>query len=445
MLRMSHLWMTSIRADAKPNLRIHANPPGNTRMTARKPKILLSEGSSLSSREAITALGLAGHRVELVSSDPTCLGRFSRFVSRVHRAPASGADSDGYLAAVLEIVKTENIDALIPVHEQAYLFAAARKQLPAGLGIALADFETFEQVQSKASFAALLTRLNIPQPATGIIRSADEFAAQRPYPFFVKAAFGTASAGVWRVGDARQRDALLLQLERINAFAEGLLVQAAVIGALERTQAVFDHGRLVASHIYRQIAEGPGGGDVLKISVVNAGVRRTVERIGQALAWHGALSFDYILDDATKTPHFIDANPRLVEPMNAWLSGVDLPGVLLQISLGKTPPAQPEGHAGVLTRLGLMGLLDAARQRNRRRDILREIGLIAFGSGRYRGSREELVPLLTDPWCAIPLGVVVARLLRAPAAAARFSETTVAAYSLTPSAIHRLRAWQHAA
>jgi predicted ATP-grasp superfamily ATP-dependent carboligase len=414
-------------------------------MTARKPKILLSEGSSLSSREAITALGLAGHRVELVSSDPTCLGRFSRFVSRIHRAPASGADPDGYLAAVLEIVKTENIDALIPVHEQAYLFAAARKQLPAGLGIALADFETFEQVQSKASFAALLTRLNIPQPATEIIRSADEFAAQRPYPFFVKAAFGTASAGVWRVGDARQRNALLLQLEQINAFAEGLLVQAAVIGALERTQAVFDHGRLIASHIYRQIAEGPGGGDVLKISVVNAGVRRTVERIGQALSWQGALSFDYILDDATKTPHFIDANPRLVEPMNAWLSGVDLPGALLQISLGKTPPVQPEGRAGVLTRLGLMGLLDAARQRNRRRDILREIGLIAFGSGRYRGSREELVPLLTDPWCAIPLGVVVARLLRAPEAAARFSETTVAAYSLTPSAIHRLRAWQHAA
>jgi predicted ATP-grasp superfamily ATP-dependent carboligase len=414
-------------------------------MTAPKPKVLLSEGSSLSSREAITALGLAGHRVELVSSDPMCLGRFSRFVNRVHRAPASGADPDGYLAAVLEIVKAENIDALIPVHEQAYLFAAARKQLPAGLGIALAGFETFEQVQSKASFAALLTRLNIPQPATEIIRSADEFAAQRPYPFFVKAAFGTASAGVWRVGDARQRDALLLQLEQINAFAEGLLVQAAVIGALERTQAVFDHGRLIASHIYRQIAEGPGGGDVLKISVVNADVRRTVERIGQALAWHGALSFDYILDDATKTPHFIDANPRLVEPMNAWLSGADLPGALLQISLGKTPPAQPEGRAGVLTRLGLMGLLDAARQRNRRRDILREIGLIAFGSGRYRGSREELVPLLTDPWCAIPLGVVVARLLRAPEAAARFSETTVAAYSLTPSAIHRLRAWQHAA
>jgi predicted ATP-grasp superfamily ATP-dependent carboligase len=414
-------------------------------MASPKPKILLSEGSSLSSREAITALGLAGHRIELVSSNPLCLGRFSRFVSRVHRAPASGADPDGYLAAVLEIVKRNNIDALLPVHEQAYLFAAARRQLPEGLGIALADFESFEHVQSKAGFAALLTQLKIPQPKTDIVGSADEFAATRPFPFFVKAAFGTASAGVWRVGDARQRDALLFQLQQLNAFAEGLLVQAAIAGALERTQAVFDHGRLVACHIYRQKLEGPGGGDVLKLSVVNPQVRDTVARIGQALAWHGALSFDYILDDATRTPHFIDANPRLVEPMNAWLSGVDLPGALLQISLGETPPVQPAGREGVLTRLGLMGLLDAARQRNRRRDVLREIGLLATGAGRYRGSREELVPLKTDPWCAIPFSVVVAELLRRPEAAARFSESTVAAYSLTPAAIHRLRAWHHAA
>jgi predicted ATP-grasp superfamily ATP-dependent carboligase len=412
-------------------------------MTTVRPKILLSEGSSLSARETVTALGLAGHRVELVSSDPLCLGRFSRFVSRVHQAPASGADADGYLAAVIETVAANRIDALLPVHEQAYLFAAARKKLPSGLGIALADFEAFEQVQSKASLADLLRRLNVPQPHTELVRSADEFAAERPFPFFVKAAFGTASTGVWRVADPRQRDAVLLQLQHHSAFAGGLLVQAAVSGALERTQAVFDRGRLIACHIYRQAAEGPGGGDVLKLSVVRRGVRDTVERIGHALDWHGALSFDYIHEDTTETPHFIDANPRLVEPMNAWLSGVDLPGALLQVSLGETAPVQADGRAGVLTRLGLMGLLDAARRRNRRRDVLREIGLLALRAGRYRGAREELVPVLTDPWCAVPLTIVIARLLRQPAGAARFSQTTVSAYSLTPAAIHRLRAWHH--
>ncbi|MGA7994710.1 MAG: ATP-grasp domain-containing protein, partial [Bradyrhizobium sp.] len=154
-------------------------------MTARQPRILLSEGSSLSSREAITALGLAGHRVELLSSDALCLGRFSRFVNRVHRAPASGADPDGYLKAAIDTVEASRIDALLPVHEQAYLFAAARQQLPARLGIALAGFDSFEQVQSKAGLAELLTRLDVPQPRTELVRSADEFVAMRPHPFFV--------------------------------------------------------------------------------------------------------------------------------------------------------------------------------------------------------------------------------------------------------------------
>jgi len=414
-------------------------------MTAQRPTILLSEGSSLSARETITALGLAGHRVELVSADPLCMGRFSRFVARVHRVPASGADPDGYLAAVLEIVKTRSIDVLLPVHEQAYLFAAARHRLPAGLGIALSDFAAFEQVQGKAGFAELLTRLNVPQPATAAVRSADEFAHPRPFPFFVKASFGTASAGVWRVGDEGARDALLTRLEQQHAFAEGVLVQAAVVGALERTQAVFDRGRLVACHIYRQIAEGPGGGDVLKLSVVSDEVRDTVGKIGGALAWHGALSFDYIRENASGTPYFIDANPRLVEPMNAWLSGVDLPGALLAVSRGEHPPTQAEGRAGVLTRLGLMGLLDAARRRNRRRDVLNEMVLLACSSGRYRGTREELVPLWTDPYCLVPLAAVAISLLRAPDATARLSASTVAAYSLTAAAIHRLRAWQHSA
>ena len=412
-------------------------------MTMQRPKILLSEGSSLSARETITALGLAGHRVDIVSAEPLCLGRFSRFVSRVHPAPASGADPDGYLATVLKIVKTSAIDALLPVHEQAYLFAAASRRLPESLGIALADFASFEQVQGKAGLAELLTRLRVPQPAATLVRSAEEFAQPRPYPCFVKAAFGTASVGVWRIADDRARDALLARLEQQKAFEDGVLLQAAVKGALERTQAVFDHGRLVAFHIYRQLAEGPGGGDVLKLSVVSEQVREIVGRIGAALAWHGALSLDYIREDGTETPNFIDANPRLVEPMNAWLSGVDLPGALLGISLGENPSVQPMGRAGVRTRLGLMGLMDAARRRHRRRDVLAEMILLAGSAGRYRGTQEELVQLWTDPYCAIPLAVVAARLLRAPRATAGLSETTVAAYSLTPQAIHRLHAWQH--
>jgi hypothetical protein len=90
-----------------------------------------------------------------------------------------------------------------------------------------------------------------------------------------------------------------------------------------------------------------------------------------------------------------------------------------------------------------MGLMDAARRRNRRRDVLKEMVLLASNAGRYRGTQEELVPVWTDPYCAVPLAVVAARLLRAPEATTGLSASTVAAYSLTPQAIHRLHAWQH--
>ena len=65
-------------------------------------RILLSEGASTSAREAITALGLAGHHVEVCDPDPHCLARFSRFVRKLHRCPPLGADPQGYLAFILE-------------------------------------------------------------------------------------------------------------------------------------------------------------------------------------------------------------------------------------------------------------------------------------------------------------------------------------------------------
>jgi predicted ATP-grasp superfamily ATP-dependent carboligase len=410
-------------------------------VTETAPRVLLSEGSSLSAREAITAVGLAGYRIELVSRDPSCLGRFSRFVDQVHPAPASGSDPDGYLAAVLDVVARRSIDVLMPVHEQAYLFAAARHRLPKALHVALADFAAFEQVQSKTALATLLTRLDVPQPTTEIVRSARNFEVERTYPYFVKAAFGTASTGVWRVGNAAERDALTRDLQQGGAFDEGVVVQAAAEGPLERTQAVFDHGRLVANHIYRQVAAGPGGGDVIKASVRRPEARAHVERIGAALDWHGALSFDYIVDAKTGAPLFFDANPRLVEPMNAWLSGLDLPGALLGVSLGEKPPAQPEGREGVITRLGLMGLMDAASRRGRRGHVFWELALLASNAGRYRGAIEELVPLATDPLCVVPLAIVLGRLLTSPTSGSSLSNHAVDAYSLTPAAIARLRAW----
>lgn len=396
----------------------------------------------VSARETITALGSAGQCVELLTSDPLCLGRFSRFVTAVHHAPPAGSDPSGYLEAALNVIRNRKIDVLIPVHEQGYLFAAKRQLIVSTVGLALASFRSFEQVQSKEHFTALLSRLGIPQPQTDARKLTDLGDLHQPYPFFVKTAFGTASEGVWRIRDEAEKRSLVTALGRRDT--QQVIVQSEVAGKLERAQAIFDRGRLVAFHTYRQLASGPGGGDVLKVSVARPDAIAHVEKIGGALVWHGALSFDYLVEDGTETPFFIDANPRLVEPMSALLSGVDLAGALLEISLGKSLPRQAEGKPGIVTRLGMMGLMDAAGRRGLRRDVVREIILLASGTGRYRGAVEELTPLRSDPRCAIPLSAVAIRLLVSPTAAARMTAHTVRSYSLTSETIRRLQEWNAA-
>jgi predicted ATP-grasp superfamily ATP-dependent carboligase len=403
-------------------------------------RILLSEGSSLSARQTLTVLGLAGHHVELMSSDPACLARFSRYCRKLHVTPAPGRDPDAYLEALLRIVRERRIEVLLPTHEQAYLLAAARHRLPPGLAVALSEFASFERVQSKAALSILLAELGVPQPPTRVLRGADDLPATQAFPVFAKSAYGTASAGVWRVNDRATWQGLAPQFQALGLFGDGLVIQHPVAGELQRTQAVFDRGRLVAIHAYRQLATGTGGGDVLKQSVRPA-IAGLVERIGGALRWHGGLSFDYIVEDATGMPFFIDCNPRLVEPVNAWCSGVDMAGALVAVSRDQTPPRQPLPREGVKTRMGLMGLLAAAWDHRTRRAVLVELWRLMTRTGRYRGTIEELTPVRRDPLSLLPLLYIAMLMLSAPHRVERFSGANVNQHMLTPKAFARIKQW----
>src|SRR3954470_14182582 len=60
-------------------------------------RVLVSEGNSTSSREAITILGLSDHLIEVCDPSPYCFARFSRFVRRFHRCPGLRDDPAGFL------------------------------------------------------------------------------------------------------------------------------------------------------------------------------------------------------------------------------------------------------------------------------------------------------------------------------------------------------------
>jgi predicted ATP-grasp superfamily ATP-dependent carboligase len=406
---------------------------------ASKPlRVLLSEGNSTSAREAITILGLAGHTVEICDPSPVCLGRFSRFVGKFHRCPGLRDDPAGYLSFVEKLLAERPFDVLLPIHEQGFLFSRVRERLETRVGLALPDFESYRTAHSKAGFSRLLDELGFSQPGTRIVKSAHELRDAVRFPCLVKTSIGTANRGIWFVRDAADMSQALQDLGSNDAFADEVLVQDFVAGTVEKAQAVFCRGKLLGFHAYKQIAAGVGGGEAIKQSVRRPRVRADVDTIGERLGWHGALSFDTIMPDDGASHFFIDCNPRLVEPMSAYLAGLDLVDLLLRISRGETPEPASDSRAGVRTHLAMQALLGCASRNGTRRDIFRECMRLVAKSGPYAESMEELTPLRRDWISAVPLAMIALALLLNPKLAIPLSKKGWGAHLLGIESIRRI-------
>jgi predicted ATP-grasp superfamily ATP-dependent carboligase len=401
-------------------------------------RVLVSEGNSTSAREVITILGLTGHHVEVCDPSRFGLARFSRFVRKWHRCPGLRDDPAGFLALVEKLLAARQFDVLLPIHEQGFLFARVRPRLQSRVGLALPDFESYRTAHSKAGFGRLLDQLGLPQPATRIVTSAGELRDAVQFPCLVKTSVGTASCGVWLLRNDGDLQAALQELGVAGAFADEVLVQEFVNGATEKAQGVYCRGELLGFHAYRQIAVGAGGGEAIKQSVSRPQLRAQLAAIGQTLAWHGALSVDTIAPDDGTAPLLIDCNPRLVEPMSAYLAGVDLVALLLEISQGEAPAAAPQSRDGVRTHLAMQALLGCALRGGRRRDILREGWRLLMGEAPYADSTEELTPVTVDWISAVPLVIIALSLLLTPKLAKVLARRGWGAHLLDLASIRRI-------
>jgi hypothetical protein len=384
----------------------------------------------LTAREVVTCLGPTGLHLEVVDPDPLCLVRFSRWVRKVHRCPRSGADPLGYLEFVKRVVAERQIDVVLPTHEQAWLFACAHSLL-AGVPVAVAHIASFARVQSKVDFARLLDELELPQPRWRLVAREGDLSGL-PLPYWLKAAYSTAGQGVRLVSDERTRAAAVEEL--FDEVGGTVMAQEPARGQYGQVQGLFDRGRLVAVHTSVQVGTGIGPSAAARLSVDHSQPRRDIALLGEALAWHGGLTLDYLHHQGA--PQYIECNPRTVEPANAAKGGVNIPELQVRLTMGRPLPPPPRvGKAGVQTHGTIALLLGAAAYQGSRRSVVAELARAIAHRGYYRASSEQLTPIHHDPPSIAALAFVAARALASPSNATRVATRAIARYSITPSTI----------
>ena len=387
--------------------------------TAARRRVLLSEASSFTAREFVTVLGRDGAVVDAMSSVRAPIARFSRYCRAIRRVPAPSQDPLGYLAATDRLMASGEYDALLPTHEQAWLFSAGRHLMRHRVEVA--DIAAFDRVESKIEFARLLDDLRLPQPAWRLVENEDDLSGL-DFPVWLKAEFSTAGRGVVHVPSRDETAAALASLTpRGRVMAQGL----------------FHRGRLMAAAASELLATGVGGSAAARVSVHHPEAVTALERLGAFLSWHGGLGLDYFHEDGR--PCFIECNPRISEPANAAAAGVDLPALMIGLADDASPSGEPVvARAGVRTRSTLAIGLGAAETTGTRRGVAKTVARALLGRSPRTPAREVLTPVLEDPPSLVPFVVALAPVLARPAAVRRMAARTVADYSITPEAVARV-------
>jgi biotin carboxylase len=331
------------------------------------------------------------------------------------------------LAAAKAIASARSIDVLFPTQEQVAVLSAFKRTLD--VATIVPDFGDLRRVQDKISAFRTLNSLGIPQPHAVVVRAKSDLAGVTWFPVFVKRPISTASSGVRRASSPSDLESIAIAMQ---LGTRDLLVQEFHDGPLAMVQAVADTGRLIALHANLRVVEGVGGGAALKESVALGAFREHLERLVAALRWTGALSMDVIM--TTDGPLVIDVNPRLVEPMNAYLAGVDLIAPMLQMARAGHPSPIPAGQVGIRSRQSLLAILGTAQQTNSRAAIIQLLYSLLRRTGELGQATEELTPISGDPIAALPVIAAAAVTLARPGLWWRFHSGAVGPYALTPEA-----------
>lgn len=410
----------------------------NTKNSNSRIRILLSEGSSTNVREMITALGPLGYPIDICDPNPYCMGRFSSYIHKVYQCPKSGDDPVGYLKFVIKLIKEQGYNVLFPANEQAFLFAWAKDYLTPLVGMAVSDFSAFQRLQTKSAFMSYLDEIELPHPPTRYAKTWDEIQEAVKFfgkPCYIKMDYGTASTGVWRIKNDQDlnllKESLIAQKELIGQTE--FLVQEASNGVFEQLHSIFDHGRLIAIHCTRRLKEGLGGGAIIKVGVDRPIVRQNLEKIGASLKWHGSLSVDYFYNELDGRAYYIDANPRITEPMNSVVNGINLAEMQVRLSVGEYIPTNYTDHITNKSHSAIQALLAAAGQRYSRFEVLKEMCLVTAKKGIYINSREGLTPVAKDFPSILPLSVVLFQLLLNPRSGQAQAQKAISNYSLGPA------------
>lgn len=300
--------------------------------------ILLLDAEFVQSYSIAKALKRAGHKVIAASPKRFSYGFFSRFPDKKIKSPDS-ADNNIYLHFLINIIKKEDIDVLIPVTNNTAEILSRNYDLLAGLNVRIASmpWDKFIVAHNKEKFMDFCQNNNLPCPRTQpvTIDNMIDTARDVGYPLMIKPNISVGARGIVKIdNDTDLKDKLP---GIIDEFGNCTLQQYIDNGDFYYNVMMYrtSEGKCITTIIeIQRYFPIKAGSSSFCVSIENPELESICREALEKLGWIGFADFD-VLFDKKEGFKIIEINPRMPASVHAALiSGINFPEITVDDLLG---------------------------------------------------------------------------------------------------------------
>ena len=337
------------------------------RVTAqnRVHSVLVTDGEERSALAVVRSLGRAGYRVHVAARRVGALAATSRWAARALVTPDPLREAGAFADAVVEYVRREAIDFVVPVTDASMLAVLPARDRLGASSIPFGTLESFVALADKAGLRERAARLGIAFPRQVELDWSDReqsLADAVRMPAVIKPARsvavpGAQSAGAVTTGatpvtakfgirHAATMDQLGAIIRATPRAAYPLLIQERIVGPGVGIFLLLWDDEILATFAHRRLREKPpsGGVSVYAESIEPpAGLAERSYELLREFGWRGAAMVEYKIDQATGTPYLMEINGRFWGSLQLAIdSGVDFPRLLMDRASGAAAAARAE-------------------------------------------------------------------------------------------------------
>lgn len=321
-------------------------------------KVLLLEADYTQALPTVKSLSEKGYIIDGIFSSKYSYGYGSKFFRNKYLFKDTGS-FDKYRDHILEILKSEKYDAVIPMNdESAIVLSKYMDQFIRYTNYDLPQWKDFERGYDKHKLMEECKSGGFPHPKTITINGADISQvdiSSLKFPILIKPNYSSGARGITFIHSPQELyDKFKSVFDKYGECHIQEFIPSG--GAQVEVQLYIDkNGDLVQSSVIHKFRWYPnnGGSSCCNKSVDNERIITILHSLLKQIGWVGLADFDTIEDPRTGELLIMELNPRLPACIKtAYKSGIDWADVIVSQYLGMPHPQYRREKEVFLRHLG---------------------------------------------------------------------------------------------